>query len=423
MRIAMFTNTYLPHVGGVARSVSTFAETYRQLGHEVLVVAPNFPGRMPRRAEAIVERVAAVQNFNGSDFSVRLPLAAGLSLRLDNFAAEIIHAHHPFLLGDTALRMATTRSVPVVFTHHTRYEDYVHYVPFASPAVRQAAIQLSTEFANLCDGVIAPSASIAALIRRRGVTVPVRVVPTGIDLAAFAGGNGAAGRRQCKIPAKAFVVGHVGRLAPEKNLPFLAQAVAQFLRDEPGAWFLVVGSGPSDELLRQVCERAGVAKRLVLAGSRTGQPLYDAYRAMDVFAFSSKSETQGLVITEAMAAGLPVVALRASGVREVLQDGATGFMLPPEATPAQFARQLARLHDDPALRRKFSEAARQAAAEFSREKCAQRALDFYAEIRRSTRRERLLTAQHPWLMIQERLGVEWNLLARNARALGTALAS
>jgi 1,2-diacylglycerol 3-alpha-glucosyltransferase len=423
MKICMMTNTYLPHVGGVARSVSTFAEEYRRLGHEVLVVAPNFPGRMSKRAEAIVERVAAVQNFNGSDFSVRLPLAAGLSIRLDNFAADIIHAHHPFLLGDTAVRMATTRSVPVVFTHHTKYEDYVHYVPFASPALRQAAIQLSSEFANLCDGVIAPSASIAALIRRRGVTAPVKVVPTGVDTESFARGDGAAARRQLRIPARAFVVGHVGRLAPEKNLPFLGEAVAQFLRGQPDAWFLVVGSGPSEEELRRLCEEAGVAKRLVLAGSRSGQALFDAYRAMDVFAFSSRSETQGLVIAEAMSAGLPVVALRASGVREVVQDGRTGFMLAPGSSPAVFAQQLARLRTDAALRKQFSQAAQAGAQQFSRENCAKQALEFYEEIRRNTRRDRLLNAQHPWLMIQERLGVEWNLLARNARALSTALAS
>jgi glycosyltransferase involved in cell wall biosynthesis len=423
MKICMMTNTYLPHVGGVARSVSTFAEAYRRLGHEVLVVAPHFPGRVAKRSEAIVERVAAVQNFNGSDFSVRLPLAAGLSVRLDTFEADLIHAHHPFMLGDTALRMATTRSIPVVFTHHTRYEDYVHYVPGDAAALRRAAIQLSTEYANLCDGVIAPSASIAALIRRRGVTTPIEVVPTGVDTEAFAKGDRAAGRRACKVPANAFVVGHVGRLAPEKNLPYLAEAVAVFLSEATDAWFLVVGSGPSEDALRQACEKKDVAKRLVLAGSKTGPALFDAYRAMDVFAFSSKSETQGLVIAEAMAAGLPVVALKASGVREVVRDGKTGFMLAPEATPAHFARQLAKLHGDTALRKEFSRAAQATAAEFSRENCAKRALQFYENVRRNTRRERLLAAQHPWILLQERLGVEWNLLARNARALTTALAS
>lgn len=423
MKICLMTNTYLPHVGGVARSVSTFAEEYRKLGHEVLVVAPQLPGRVKKRAEAIVERVAAIQNFNGSDFSVRLPLAATLSDRLDAFIADIIHAHHPFLLGDTALRVAASRNVPVIFTHHTRYEDYVHYVPFASPALRRAAIQLSTEYANQCDGVIAPSASIASLIRRRGVTTPIKVVPTGIDTKAFASGQGARFRRRFKIPAKAFVVGHVGRLAPEKNLRYLAEAVALFLRQQPKAWFLVVGSGPAEDLLRQACKKHGVEKRLILAGPHTGQDLHDAYKAMNVFAFSSRSETQGLVIAEAMAAGLPVVALRASGVREVVRPDQNGFLLPANAKPPQFAKQLERLATDRALARRFSRAAIATAQDFSREHCAQLALDFYEEIRKATRRERLLASKNPWHALQDRLSVEWELLSRNARALGTALAS
>ncbi|HYC69800.1 MAG TPA: glycosyltransferase [Opitutaceae bacterium] len=423
MKICMMTNTYLPHVGGVARSVSTFAEEYLRLGHDVLVVAPRLPGRVSRRAERIVERVAAIQNFNGSDFSVRLPLAAGLSDRLDSFAADIIHAHHPFLLGDTALRMATTRTIPVVFTHHTRYEDYVHYVPFASAALRRAAIQLSTEFANLCDGVIAPSPSIATLIRRRGVTVPVAVVPTGVDTAAFAGGDGARFRARYGIPPRAFVVGHVGRLAPEKNLGYLADAAARFLRAAPEAWFLVIGGGPAEATLRAAFESAGLAARLVLAGPHTGASLADGYRAMDVFAFSSLSETQGLVVTEAMAAGLPVVALRAPGVRDVVAPDVNGFLLPSGAAPAVFARHLARLHAEPARVRAFSTAARATAEDCSRERCARRALEFYQEVRGATRRERLLSRQNPWLALQERIGVEWDLLARNARALTTALAS
>ena len=116
----------------------------------------------------------------------------------------------PSPLNRRANRIATSRSLPVIFTHHTRYEDYVHYMPINSPAVRRAAIQLSTEYANLCDGVIAPSASIARLIRRRGVTTPIRVVPTGVDTAAFAAGVGERARRRWKIPPGAFVVGHVG---------------------------------------------------------------------------------------------------------------------------------------------------------------------------------------------------------------------
>src|SRR4051812_39425839 len=141
MNICMMTNTYLPHVGGVARSVSTFAEEFVRLGNEVLVVAPSFDGKpLPAKAEGMVERVPSLKNFNGSDFSVRLPFAAALSDRLDAFQADILHAHHPFLLGDTALRVANNKNVPIIFTHHTRYEDYTHYVPFDSEGLKEVAI-------------------------------------------------------------------------------------------------------------------------------------------------------------------------------------------------------------------------------------------------------------------------------------------
>ncbi|HEX2853900.1 MAG TPA: glycosyltransferase [Opitutaceae bacterium] len=422
MKICMMTNTYLPHVGGVARSVSTFAEEYRKLGHGVLVVAPKFDGKPPpKRVEAMVERVAAIQNFNGSDFSVRLPMAATLSDRLDAFKADIIHAHHPFLLGDTALRVAMNKNVPIVFTHHTRYEDYTHYVPFDSPALKEVATNLPTQFANLCDGVIAPSESIAKLIRKRGVTVPIKVVPTGIDVKAFAEADGAKARRKFKIPANAFVVGHVGRLAPEKNLGYLAEAVARFLKNTRGAKFLLVGDGSSVEPLKATLAKHGVQDRLVLAGKLTGRALHEAYRAMDVFAFTSKSETQGMVLAEAMAAELPVVALNASGVREVMRDGANGFMLPAGAKADRFANELGRLARDQSLLRACKREARITADLFSKERCAELALEFYEDIRRATRRERLETTMNPWGVVLQRLGLEWDLLATRTQTIAQAV--
>jgi glycosyltransferase involved in cell wall biosynthesis len=421
MKICMMTNTYLPHVGGVARSVSTFADEFRRRKHRVLVVAPEFEGKpLPPRAAAIVERVPAIQKFNGSDFSVRLPIV-GLPSRLAEFEPDIIHAHHPFLLGDTALRVSAIKNAPVVFTHHTRYEDYTHYVPFDSPALKEVAINLSTQFANLCDGVIAPSESIARLIKRRGVTTPIHVVPTGIDVAAFAGGDGARFRKKFGVPSDAFVVGHVGRLAPEKNLEYLAAAVGLFLKRTPEAWFLVVGGGPSEEKLREIVGAHGAAGRIVLAGKHTGRSLADAYHAMDVFGFASFTETQGMVLSEAMAAGVPVVALNASGVREVMRDGENGFMLGKGASPQRFAGALARLHRDPARRREMSEAARKTAEFFSRERCADLALEFYDEVRRMTRRERQRIERSPWGTLLERLQVEWNLLAEKAQAVADAM--
>lgn len=420
MKICMMTNTYLPHVGGVARSVSTFAHEFLRQGHDVLVVAPTFPGKpLLPELEAIVERVPSLHNFNGSEFSVRLPFAAALSARLDRFDADIIHAHHPFLLGDTALRVATNKNVPIVFTHHTRYEDYSHYVPFRD-TVKGIAVELPTRYANLCDAVIAPSESIARLIRRRGVTTPITVVPTGIDVAAFAGADGRKARERHRIPPTAFVVGHVGRLAPEKNLDYLADAVGRFLASHPAARFLVVGDGPAREAFVAAFAARGVCDRLILAGKRTGLALREAYRAMDVFAFTSQSETQGMVVAEAMAAGLPVVALDATGVRDVV-NRRNGVLLPAAATAETFAAALGALAGDAPRRRAIRRIALDTAQAFSRERSAARVLALYEETRRATRARRLERDLHPLTALLHRIGLEWDLLAVHTQTVANAV--
>jgi len=420
MKICMMTNTYLPHVGGVARSVSTFAHEFIRQGHEVLVIAPKFFGKpLPPEREAIVERVPSLQNFNGSDFSVRLPFAASLLDRLDAFQADIIHAHHPFLLGDTALRVAMNKNVPIVFTHHTRYEDYTHYVPF-SETLKEVAIELPTHFANLCDGIIAPSESIARLIRKRGVKTPMTVVPTGIDVAAFAGADGARGRRRYGLANDAFVVGHVGRLALEKNLAYLAESVALFLQRNPTARFLVVGDGPAREQFEAVFAQHNVREQLILAGKRTGAALRESYRAMDVFAFASRSETQGMVVAEAMAARLPVVALDAPGVREVVAPH-NGALLGANALPTDFADAISALARDPAHRQDLALGAAGTAREFSRERSASRVLAFYEETIRATRGRRVENDLHPWMAMLKRVGLEWDLLSGRTQTLAAAV--
>lgn len=332
MNIVMLTNTYTPHVGGVARSVEAFTAEYRRCGHRVLVVAPAFDG-MPLN-ETDVVRVPAIQNFNGSDFSVALPVPGLLTEALDAFQPDLVHAHHSFLLGMTALRVARYRKLPLVFTHHTLYEQYTHYVPGNSPALRRFIIELATRYANLCDQVFSPSESIAELLRERGVETPIAVVPTGVDMEHFTQGDGPGFRKNLGIPENAFVAGHVGRLAPEKNLVFLAEAVAAFLKLESRACFLLVGTGPSEADVRAIFEREGLSARLYVAGILESRQLADAYHAMDVFAFSSKSETQGMVLAEAMAAGVPVVGLDAPGVREIVKDRRNGLLLHEESTSA-----------------------------------------------------------------------------------------
>ncbi|NNC66804.1 MAG: glycosyltransferase, partial [Gammaproteobacteria bacterium] len=188
MNIAMMTNTYSPHVGGVARSIEAFTSEYWQRGHHVLVVAPMFENVSENEQDII--RIPAIQHFNGSDFSVALPVPGLLSSAIQEFEPDVIHSHHPFLIGSTALRIAHTHEIPLVFTHHTKYEEYTHYMPGDSQALKRFVISLSTNYANLCDLIFAPSESIAEMIRERGVETPIAVVPTGVNLSRFENANG-----------------------------------------------------------------------------------------------------------------------------------------------------------------------------------------------------------------------------------------
>jgi glycosyltransferase involved in cell wall biosynthesis len=388
MKILMVTNTYAPYVSGVARSVTTFAEEYRRRGHRVVVVAPDFDGAPATETDVI--RVRALKQFHGSGFSVALGQSIRLRRAVAAFDPDIVHSHHPFLLGITASRLARGHGIPLVFTHHTFYEFYTHYLPGDSAMMKRLAIGRATRYANLCDAVFAPSKSVVDVLRHRGVTVPIFEVPTGVPLSDFAAGDGAGFRRRLAIPADATVVGSVGRLAEEKNLEFLARAVAAGLERTPGAYALLVGDGPSRQDMRAAFDAAGVSERTRFTGTLAGADLVDAYHAMDVFAFASLTETQGLVLTEAMAAGVPVVALDAPGAREIVVDGINGRLLAGAAGETEFADAIAWV----AARRgdeaeKLRHAARLAAIPFAIATIADSALTAYESTIAAGARSRL----------------------------------
>lgn len=419
MNILMMTNTFTPHRGGVARSVEAFTAEYRARGHRVLVVAPEFED-MPAD-ETDVVRIPAIQNFNGSDFSVVLPIPGLLHTALDEFDPDIVHSHHPFLLGAMAIRVAASRSLPLVFTHHTMYEHYTHYVPGDSPILKRFVIDLATNYANLCAQVIAPSESTETVLRSRGVTVQIDVVSTGVSIERLCTGNGASCRQTNRIPRDAFVVGHVGRLAAEKNLLFLSEAIARFLDRCPRAHFLLVGGGDAGPDIRRVFDHAGHGERLHRLGSLGYPALADAYNAMDVFAFASTSETQGMVLTEAMAAGVPVVALDAPGAREVVDDGVNGHLL-PDADAAAFASALAAIERaGPATRQRLTAAARATADSFSIGRSAEKMLSIYERLH-GTRPAQHDEPYDTWKAALRLIEAEWNVLAGLADAAGTALA-
>ncbi len=417
MNIWMITNTFTPFVGGVTRSVVAFTGECRAAGHRVMIVAPVYEGTASDEVDVI--RVAALQKFNGSDFSFALPALGTLAPHLAACRPDIVHSHHPHLLGHTAVRIASRLNCPLVFTHHTMYEHYIHYVPTGASRLREFVITLVTGYCNLCDCVIAPSESVAAILLERGVRTPIEVIPTGVDVARFAGGDGLAFRRAHRIPQKAFVAGYVGRLAPEKNLLFLAQAVGTQIAGTRGGHFLVVGTGPSALEIRGLFGRAGLRGHLHLVGSLEGQDLVDAYHAVDVFVFASYSETQGMVLTEAMAAGKPVVALDAPGVREIVVDGYNGRLL-ATADAGDFAAAIGQIEAASAWeRQQWAQAARETAERFSIGASGRKLLRIYDQLRSRQRSEP--RDESVWAHAMEEIRVEWELFKNMAEAVSHAV--
>lgn len=417
MNILMMTNTYLPFIGGVERSVETFTEEYRKMGHRVIIVAPAFENEPADEYDVI--RVPALQHFNGTDFSVQLPIPGVLSVALRDFRPDIVHSHHPFMIGDSALRVACQFEVPLIYTFHTFYERYTHYVPGDSPALKRFVTALATGYANLCDHVFAPSLSVAEELRKRGVKNSISVVPTGISVERFSVGDRRGFREALGISPDNFVLGLVSRIAPEKNIEFLVSAVKRYMEKNSRTCFLLTGTGPSQQSVIREFNEEKFKTRFFYTGTLVGKQLVDAYHAMDVFTFASQTETQGLVLMEAMAAGLPVVAVNGPGIGEVVQNFKSGRLLERNDVE-EFCVALGWVEGlSPQRLLAVKKFVRDAATRFSREECSRRALEIYSLlIRNYSRSDR---SHNAWERAKRRVKAEFDLLKNMTRATGAAM--
>ena len=357
MRIALFTNNYLPFCGGVTISVETLRRGLEAAGHEAWVFGPRLAGSDDALARIV--RYPSIPVTTYPEFSLAVPY----SRRIDRLVAaldfDVIHAHHPFLLGPAARRLARRTGRPLIFTYHTRYEKYAHYVPLPLGLVEAAALRLSAGFAAQADAVLAPSAVIRDELHARGVRTPIAVVPTGVDLDLFRPGDRAAARRRLDLGDAEPLVLYVGRLDREKSVDRVLLAFERVASTLPAARLVLVGHGTEAERLRRLAGALSVAGRIRFLGLWPHDALTECYQAADVFLFASETETQGLVLAEAAACGLPAVAVSAPGCDEVVRDGETGVLA--KGDPAALAEAVIGLLLDPERRRGMGRRAREVA--------------------------------------------------------------
>ena len=414
----MMTNTYLPLVGGIEQSIRLFCDEFRRLGHEVLIAAPSHEGKADDEEHVI--RVPALRKFYKTDFSVNLPVPGLFPKIMRTLSPDIVHSHHPFFMGDFALRLSRQYHRPLVFTYHIMVEKYVHYLPIQNEGAKRFVIEIAAGYANLADQVIAPSQSVRDILLGRGVVSPIEVIPTGVDLERFSNGDGADFRARNRIPLDAFVIGHVGRLASEKNLDFLVNCLIEFLKKEVNAHVLMVGQGPSQAMIKAAFERSGLGERLHLTGFLYKKDLVDAYFSMDVFAFASLSETQGVVLLEAMAAGVPAVTVDAPGVREVVKNHFNGRVI-DDPDQRKFVDALAGIaHCPPEELRALKQHAKETVKDYSMSSCAQHMLKVYEGLRRKEI-DPLRRNDSSWYMLKGRLKAEWDMFKNLVEASEAAL--
>lgn len=356
MRLALFTNNYLPFCGGVTTSVETLRGGLETRGHEAWVFAPRMPTAAP--APRVV-RYPSLPAATYPEFALAIPVSRQIARLVGALDPDVFHAHHPFLLGPAARRLSRRAGRPLVFTYHTRYEKYAHYVPLRRGLVEAAAVGLSTRFAARADAVIAPSALIRDELRERGVRTPIAVVPTGVDLGRFSPGDQREARRALGLPEDETIVLYVGRLDREKSVERVLTAFERVAGTLPRSRLLVIGQGTQSAALARQAAALAVGDRIAFPGARPHAALGPCYRAADLFLFASETETQGLVLAEAAACGLPAVAVAAPGCDEVVRDGETGLLTKPE--PAALADAAIGLLLDGERRRAMALRARQVA--------------------------------------------------------------
>lgn len=383
MRVLMVSDVYFPRVNGVSTSIQTFRRELPACGVSVDLIAPQYPNeteepdlwRVPSRYLA----------FDPEDRMMRRSHVDRLLPQLQARAYDLLHIQTPFIAHYAGLKLGRALGIPAVTTYHTFFEEYLHHYAKVLPAgmTRAVARRFSRGQCNATAGVIAPSTAMRDALQRYGVTVPIEIIPTGIPLAHFSGGDGPGFRQKHAIGTEREMALFVGRVAHEKNIDLLLHVAHRLRHERPNFLLVIAGEGPALPHLEQLAAKLDLGQHIRFIGYLDrANALIDCYRASDVFVFGSTTETQGLVLLEAMAMGVPVVAIPAMGAKDILlpQQGCVCANNEVE----DFASKLGRLLGDMKHRKQLADEARRFAQTWSAPATAERLAAFYRQVKART---------------------------------------
>jgi 1,2-diacylglycerol 3-alpha-glucosyltransferase len=377
MKILFISDVYFPRINGVSTSMETYHRNLRLLGHVVHVIAPDYG--VPSFDETDIMRVPSRRiPFDPEDrlMSFKWVMNQQTKIRSENY--DLIHIQTPFVAHYLGVKLSRMLGIPCVETYHTFFEEYLHhYIPLVPKNLtRLIATRFSRHQGNSLDGMVVPSKPMLRILQSYGITTPTEVIPTGIEPASFILGDRAAFRAKYGIPQDRPVMLFVGRVAHEKNIGFLLRVVDRIRHEIPDILFVLAGEGPALKSLKNEVKELRITENVLFVGNLDRHAdLNDCYRAADVFVFSSRTETQGLVLLEAMAQGVPVVSIAELGTRDVLRDGVGVWIAQEELT--DFSGKVVTMLGDEQERKVLGDSGREYALEWSASNQAKRMLRFY----------------------------------------------
>lgn len=380
LRVALFADAYLPLIEGSVTFLTNYFRILTEWGHVPTLLVPFHP-RYQGQDERIVSLPSIAAPYGPADYRFTSAGLAAVEKRLRAFSYDLVHVHSPFATGYLGIRFARRRRLPVILTYHTLYPEYaVHYGPRWLRFLSRRAIMWWSRFVcNQCDAVIVVSESMNSVLRGYGIHVPFELIPGGIrtDVYSRAVSSGRL-RSRLGLSASESILLFVGRLGREKSVDFLIRVLERVRQSRP-AHLVICGDGAARGELQALAERLGLGSCVHFLGLVDDQELLAEYYAeADTFVFASQTDTQGLVLLEAMAAGLPVVAVNVLGPGNTIQHGVNGLLVPPSLE--EFSNQVLRILDDPDLAKRLSQAGRLYAQKFSFEAIARQTLEFYGAL-------------------------------------------
>ena len=377
LNILMISDVFFPRVNGVSTSIQTFTESFLAEGHKVTLIAPDYPDK--HLAEFPIIRIPSSKlPFDPEDRLMSKRKISRLLPQLEKQQFDIVHIQTPFVAHYAGVNLAKKLGIPCVVSYHTYFEAYFEkYLPWLpSGLLRKIARKYSASQCNQVNGIISPSSQMLAKLREYGAESQAAVIPTGLKLDQYQHDGESSFRSKYNIDEDEQVLLYVGRVAHEKNIPFLIDVFAEIVETNNDVKFVIAGEGPAQKSLQNRVEVLGLEDQVIFVGYLDRETeLIDCYQSADIFVFSSETETQGLVLLEAMACNLPVVSVASMGSKDVLIDG-EGCLISKLDTD-EFSHKVLSLLTDPDYAKQLAEAGKRYVGQWSTEDKSKELQNFY----------------------------------------------